>query len=326
MIDLGKLPKIELHLHLDGSVRIDTAAEILEQDIDIVKSNMIAPKKCTDLNEYLTKFDYPNIILQSRANLERVSYELALDLLDDGVIYAEVRFAPLKHIKEGLSIEEVINAVLLGFSKVDIKINLILCMMRDMSNSDNLKVIDIAKRYLNRGVCAIDLAGAESLFKTSSFQELFNYANSVEVPFTIHAGEADGISSIKSALDFGTLRIGHGIRLLEDTTLMNLVRDKKILLEICPTSNIQTNVVKSYENHPIKKYYDYGIRISINTDNRTVSNVNLTDEYKNLINNLGFTIQNIIDINKMAISTAFLSNDEKTQLLNEYNSIISCLF
>lgn len=326
MIDLKKLPKVELHLHLDGSVRIDTAAEILEQDIDIVKSNMIAPKKCTDLNEYLTKFDYPNIILQSRENLERVSYELALDLLDDGVIYAEVRFAPLKHIKEGLSIEEVINAVLLGFSKVDIKINLILCMMRDMSNSDNLKVIDIAKRYLNRGVCAIDLAGAESLFKTSSFQELFNYVNSVEVPFTIHAGEADGISSIKSALDFGTLRIGHGIRLLEDTTLMNLVRDKKILLEICPTSNIQTNVVKSYENHPIKKYYDYGIRISINTDNRTVSNVTLTDEYKNLINNLGFTIQNIIDINKMAISTAFLSNDEKTQLLNEYNSIISCLF
>ncbi len=326
MIDLKKLPKVELHLHLDGSVRIDTAAEILGQDIDIVKSNMIAPKKCTDLNEYLTKFDYPNIILQSRENLERVSYELALDLLDDGVIYAEVRFAPLKHIKEGLSIEEVINAVLLGFSKVDIKINLILCMMRDMSNSDNLKVIDIAKRYLNRGVCAIDLAGAESLFKTSSFQELFNYANSVEVPFTIHAGEADGISSIKSALDFGTLRIGHGIRLLEDTTLMNLIRDKKILLEICPTSNIQTNVVKSYENHPIKKYYDYGIRISINTDNRTVSNVTLTDEYKNLINNLGFTIQNIIDINKMAISTAFLSNDEKTQLLNEYNSIISCLF
>lgn len=325
MIDLKRLPKVELHLHLDGSIRIDTAVEILGKDIDTIEANMIAPKKCMDLNEYLTKFDYPSIILQSRENLERIAYELALDLLDDGVIYSEVRFAPLKHIKEGLSIDEVIESVLLGFSKVDIKINLILCMMRDMSNFDNLKVIDAAKRYLNRGVCAIDLAGAESLFKTSSFQELFDYANSIEVPFTIHAGEADGISSIKSAINFGTSRLGHGIRLLDDLSLMNLVKDKKILLEICPTSNIQTNVIKNYENHPIKEYYDYGIKISINTDNRTVSNITLTDEYSNLINNLGFSVQDIIHINKMAISATFLSNDEKKQLLAEYNSIINYL-
>ncbi len=325
MIDLKKLPKVELHLHLDGSVRIETAAEILEQDIDVVKSNMIAPKKCSDLNEYLTKFDYPSVILQSRENLERVAYELALDLVDDGVIYAEVRFAPLKHIKKGLSINEVVEAVLLGFSKVDIKINLILCMMRDMSSFDNLKVIDIAKKYLNKGVCAIDLAGAEALFETSSFQELFNYANSVEVPFTIHAGEADGILSIESAINFGALRIGHGVRLLEDSSLMEIVRDRKILLEICPTSNIQTNVVDSYGNHPIKNYYDYEINVSINTDNRTVSNTTLTEEYEHLINELEFSVEEIVDINKMAIKAAFLTDDEKMQLLNEYNNIIDCL-
>ena len=276
MIDLKKLPKIELHLHLDGSVRIETASEILKENPKKVREEMVAKEKCNDLNEYLTKFDYPNKILQTKENLERVSYELALDLVDDGIIYAEIRFAPLKHTNNSISLEEIIESVLKGLNKVDIKTNLILCMMRDMSIDDNLKVIDIAKKYLNHGVCAIDLAGAEALFKTENFKKLFDYAKNKNIPFTIHAGEADGKDSIKSAIDFETSRIGHGIRIYEDDLLMKKLIDKNILLEICPTSNIQTNVVDSYKNHPVKAYYNKGIKISINTDNRTVSNTTLT--------------------------------------------------
>lgn len=318
MINLEKFPKIELHLHLDGSVRVETVTDILGENISDVKEKMVAGIKCHNLNDYLNRFDYPNRILQTKNNLERVSYELGRDLEKDGVIYAEVRFAPLKHITEGLKIEEVIDAVLKGFCKVDIKINLILCMMRDMSIEDNMRVIDYALKYKDKRVCAVDLAGAEALFKTANFKELFERAKKEGISFTIHAGEADGASSISSAIDFGATRIGHGVRLLEDESLMKKVRDKKILLEVCPTSNIQTNVVKDYKNHPIKKYYDYGIKVSVNTDNRTVSSTTLTKEYKHLIDNLGFSIDNLIEINKMSIEASFLSDDEKKQLLLKY--------
>ena len=166
MEEIVNLPKVVLHLHLDGSVRVSTANELLNKDVE---RDMIVDSNCKDLNEYLKKFDIPISIMQSKSNLERISYELALDLKNDNVIYAEVRFAPIFHTKCGLSLEEVVESVLNGFKKVDIKINLILCMMRGMSYLDNEKIIYLAKKYLNNGVCVIDLAGADALYKTKDY-------------------------------------------------------------------------------------------------------------------------------------------------------------
>lgn len=318
-MNLKTLPKIELHLHLDGSVRIDTASKLLNKSYEEIKKEMVACNTCNDLNDYLTKFQIPSKIMQTKENLELIAKELAEDLKRENVIYAEIRFAPMKHIMNGLTKEEVIDSVLRGLRQVDIKTNLILCMMRGSSYNENMEVINLAHIYLNKGVCAIDLAGSESLYKTSMYEELFKKANLLNIPFTIHAGESDGIESIRSAINFGCKRIGHGIRILEDENLVEIVKEKNILLEICPTSNIQTRVVESYKKHPIKTLFNKGVPVSINTDNRTVSNTTLSLEYKYLTDYLSFTIDDIIKTNIMAINHAFITQDEKEELLKLIN-------
>lgn len=322
MIDYNRLPKIELHVHLDGSVRLDTAADLLNRNVNEVKYEMVAKEKCEDLNDYLTKFELPSMVMQTTKNLERIAYELAVDMKNDGVLYAEVRFAPNKHTLEGLSLYDVVESVIMGLRRIDLKTNVILCMMRGDSLEANMKVIDVARHYLNNGVCAVDLAGAEAIYKTEDFKELFEYAREKSVPITIHAGEADGRESIKSAIDFEASRIGHGVKIITEEDLIKEVIDKNILLEICPTSNIQTRVVDSYKNHPIRKLYDMNVPISISTDNRTVSNTTLKKEYQHLENSLGFTMNDFIKINKMAIEHAFISEIEKKDLLNKFNSLL----
>lgn len=319
-MEIEKLPKIELHLHLDGSVRLETASELLDKDINEIKEFMIAPNKCLDLNDYLTKFEMPIKIMQTKENLIRIAHELVLDLEKENVIYAEIRFAPIKHTLEGLSLDEVIESVLIGLKRGNIKTNLILCMMRDSSYDENLKIIELSKRYLNKGVVGLDLAGAEAIYKTEKFESLFSIINSYNIPFTIHAGEADGIDSVESAINFKTTRIGHGIRSIESIDTVKKIKDNNILLEVCPTSNVQTNVVKDYKSHPIKKLFDLGVKVCINTDNRTVSNTTLTNEYINIINSLNFSIDDIIKMNIDAINSSFLDNNQKDELLKKYIS------
>lgn len=317
---LNDLPKIELHVHLDGSVNLSLISNLSGNSLDTIKEKMVAPDKCIDLKDYLERFNYPCYFMQSKDNLELIARNLLDDLKKDNVIYAEVRFAPLKHMNSGLSINEVIESVISGFKDNDIKINLILCMMRNDSFEDNKKVIEVAKKYLNRGVCAVDLAGDEHGYPTSNFIDLFELAKSYGVPFTIHAGEADGPSSVESATYFGAKRIGHGIRCLEDYALVDEIIDKNIHLEVCPTSNVQTNVVDSISKHPIKKLFDLGVNLSINTDNRTVSNTSLTNEYNLLRDNLNFGINDFIKCNINAINSSFLSNEDKVKLKEKYMS------
>jgi len=178
--------------------------------------------------------------------------------------------------------------------------------------------VKLAKKYLNKGVCAIDLAGAEGLYETKNFEKLFEVAKDYNIPFTIHAGEADGIKSIESALSFGTKRIGHGIRIIEDESVLEILKEKHIPLEICPTSNVQTNVVSAYQEHPIKSLFDRGVIVTVNTDNRTVSNISLTDEYLKLINNFNFSLDDIKKMNIDAIKHSFLDNTQKEKLLEEF--------
>ena len=310
-MNLKNIPKVELHLHLDGSVRLDTASMLTGKNIEEVRSLMIAKEKCHDLNEYLTKFNLANEIMQSQENLTRIAKELVEDLKKDNVIYAEVRFAPLLHTKKGLTGEKVIEAVLLGLKDEDLKVNLILCMMRQFSFEDNLKTIELAIKYLDKGVVAIDLAGAEALYPTASFEKLFQIAKDKNIPFTIHAGEADGKDSILSAINFKTKRIGHGVRCIEDNETLNIIKKNNITLEVCPTSNIQTGIFENYYDHPIKKLYDMNVLVTINVDNMTVSNIDLTQEYEKLVKIFNLNIEDLKKINLNAIDAAFLTDKEK---------------
>lgn len=317
-MNLLNFPKVELHVHLDGSVRPNTVSDILNLDKKKIEKEMKVDNSCKDLNEYLTKFDLPLKILQTKENLIRVSEELAIDLKNDGVIYAEVRFAPILHTNDDLSCEEVIESVIEGISCVDIKINLIICLMRNVSDNDNYKVIEAGLKYINNRVVGFDLAGAEAIYKTSKFEELFKYINKYNIPYTIHAGEADGVSSIKSAIAFGTKRIGHGVRIMEDNSMIKYAKEYNITFEVCPTSNIDTKIFKEYKDHAIKKMYDNNLNITINTDNRTVSNITLTEEYEKLINTFNFNLEDLKIMNINAINASFINVIEKEKLKQEY--------
>lgn len=189
--------------------------------------------------------------------------------------------------------------------------------MRGDSFDNNLKVVTLALKYLGKGVCALDLAGAEGIYPTSDYKELFMIAKDNNIPFTIHAGEAAGSESIREALSFGAKRIGHGIRCIEDKALIEELKEKNILLEICPTSNVQTKVVNNYERHPIYELYKKGVLVSVNTDNRTVSNITLTDEYQKLLDCFSFTLEDLKMMNIYAINGAFISEKEKKELIQK---------
>lgn len=302
------MPKIELHVHLDGSIPYSyflNHGYSLEQ----VKSLVTVDKNVTSLNDYLEKFDVPISLMQERSSLIEISKLLGEELMSENVIYAEVRFAPLKHTLKGLSLEDVVEAVKMGLEFSKIKFNLILCMMRNDSISDNKKIVDLAYKYHY----PIDLAGAEALYKTESFKELFDYANSLNVLFTIHAGEADRYESVDSAILFGAKRIGHGVNAIHNKNTLSKIKSKDILLEVCLTSNIQTGIC-SYEDHPIKKLYNDGILISVNTDNRTVSGISLTSEYEKLVKYFKFSMDDFKKMNLDAIDKSFLSLSEKDEL------------
>ena len=275
------------------------------------------------LSDYLSKFEIPLIVMQSKENLERISYELAVDLKKDNVIYAEIRFCPILHTKSGLSLEEVIDSVLKGLKKAEIKTNLILCMMRNFEEDENKKIIYLAKKYLNKGVVGIDLAGDESKYKTQNYERLFDLVKQNNIPFTIHAGEADDYNSVLSAIKFGTKRIGHGVKSVDSIETIQKIINENITLEVCPTSNVDTCIVNVYKNHPIKKLYDLGVKITVNTDNNTVSNIDLTGEYEKLLLTFNFTEKDFLNFNMNAIDSAFLTNEEKEELkkivINSYN-------
>ena len=315
---IKKMPKVELHLHLDGSLNVDYIKNKYNLSDEEIKNKMVADEKCHNLNDYLTKFDFPISIMQTKQELESAVYNLLEQLKKQNVIYVEIRFAPQFHTKGGLTQDEVVQTVIEAKNKVDIKSNVILCIMRGKDNENaNMETIKLAKKYLNKGVCALDLAGAEAVFKTCTYEKMFKYIKDNDIPFTIHAGEADGIESIKSAIDFGAKRLGHGVRAIEDENVIENIKDNEITLEVCPTSNIQTCICNSYESHPISRLYFNGVKTTINTDNMTVSNTTLENEYNKLIQNTKLTIKDIIKMNINSINAAFISESEKKELIKK---------
>ena len=314
---LKELPKIELHLHIDGSLRPSTVAELSGISLEEVEKRMICDKKIHSLTNYLEKFDLPIQVMQKKENLKRVTRELLEDLKEDYVIYAELRFAPQFHTKEGLNQEEVVEYVLSAMKEVTgIKSNLILCCMRhdiETGNKNNLETIEVARKYQKEGVC-LDLAGDEAKYPTILFEDLFLKMQEYGIPYTIHAGEAADYHSVEAAICFGTKRIGHGVQAIASESLLKKIREEEITLEVCPDSNVDTEVVSDKKFHPIKELFSK-VSVTLNTDNRTVSKITLTEEYEDLMKLFHFTIEDFKKMNENAIKAAFLNEKEKKELL-----------
>ena len=288
---------------------------------------MTAPEDCGSLNEYLEKFDLPLMVLQTKEAIRKGMYTLLCSLREQGMLYAEVRFAPQSHLRKGLTQEEVVKAAVLGMQEAAagsfFKAKLILCCMRGTDNLEaNKKTIETAAAYLGRGVAAVDLAGAEALYPTADFEELFVYAKSLGVPYTIHAGEADGPESIEAALRLGAARIGHGVRAQEDEGLLALLKERQIPLEMCPTSNVQTKAVGSFREHPILKYLRSGLKVTLNTDNMTVSDTTIEREFSRLSGELGMTAEEHRQLLYHAADAAFLTEEERGRMKDVIGRIV----
>jgi len=316
---------IDLHCHLDGSITVDIAKKLAKlQDIELpAKSDegllekLSIPESCESLNDFLTCFALPLQLLQTKEGISQAFYLVQEMFRQQGLIYLELRFAPQLHCERGLSQEEVIQAALEGLKKSALHTNLILCLMRsDHNQRENLETVELAKKYLreDEGVVAIDLAGAEGLFKTQAFEEAFKLARKYNIPFTIHAGEADGPQSVKKALDFGAVRIGHGVRIDQDDELMEYIAAKHIPLEMCPNSNRQTKAVADMTNYPLRIFLERGIKVTINTDDPAICRTNLKSEFDYIKKMYGITKQEEKALLLNAAEAAFCSDQYKAEM------------
>ncbi|MGB5847437.1 MAG: adenosine deaminase [Ignavibacteriaceae bacterium] len=321
LTSLEKLPKVELHLHLDCSLSFDVVSKI-RPDISAsdYKSEFIGPQKCNSLNEILKYVTNQVNLMQTEKNLRLVVKDLFEQLGGENVIYAEIRFAPLIHLAEGLRPEEVVDIVADQttdcINDTGIKAGIILCTLRHFSEKESLQTVKLVKRFIdNSPVAGFDIAADEGGYTIDANKEAFLYAIKNDLPRTAHAGEAKGPESIWETINiFKPSRIGHGVRSIEDQNLVDYLIKNDIHLEICPTCNIQTNIFNQYKNHPINFLYNSGVSLGVNTDGRTLANVSLSEEYKNLINTFNWGAEHLMKCNLNAISKAFIPEQEKKHL------------
>ena len=326
MSELLELPKLDLHCHLDGSMRPQTVRTLLaEQGIfmpeEALQKELQVSIDCTSLTEYLQRFDIPIQCLQTGRGLKLAVFDLLGNAARENVRYLEVRFAPMFCLEKGLTCGQVIESVLAGIAQAQEKWNIhasvIVCAMRHHSVETNLQMIHCAREYLGQGVCALDLAGDESSFPTREQRELFRAAKQLDMPFTIHSGECGSVENVREAIELGAKRLGHGIALQQDTGLMELCRKSRIGIEMCPTSNFQTKAISSWEEYPLERFLDEGLLATINTDNRTVSDTTVTKELFKVSERLGFERERIVQLQRNAIEISFAEDGLKHRLLTE---------
>ncbi len=326
---IHKLPKTDLHVHLDGSMRIETIFDLAkQQNIELpaetpeeLEKLICCDQECDSLVEYLRGFDVTLSVLQTEEALFRAAYELAEDAAEENIRYMEVRYSPILHVKEGLKLTQISDAVICGLREAEKKYNIrtgvIICGIRNMDPTTSLELAKLAVAYKNRGVIGFDLAGAEYDHPAKHHKEAFYLALNNNINITIHAGEAYGPESIHQALHYcGTHRIGHGTRLVEDGDLLNYVNDHRIPLEVCVKSNLQTKSVENIRAHPLTFYVDYGLRVTLNTDNRLISKTNLTDEYMLVIKEFKLKYTELKNIIINGFKSSFLPYRQKVVLLN----------
>jgi adenosine deaminase len=331
------LPKAELHVHLDGSVRPETMLELAEErgaplpawDPEALAHAMRASHSA-NLAEYLEKFAVTLSLLQTPQALERAAYELAEDSARENIRYLEVRYSPVLHTTEGMTLEEAVEAPLRGLARAeaefDILTGVIVCGIRSLPPRVSLELAELAVAFKDRGVVAFDLAGREDGHPAREHVDAFRLAARHHLPVTVHAGEGDGAASIAQALhECHARRIGHGTRLLEDPGLEAFVNDFRIPLEVCITSNVQTRVTPTFHDHPLRRYFDAGLVVTLNTDNRLISGTTLTDEYWLAHQHLGLTWEELTEVALLGFQSAFLPYQAKLGLLERVEGEVGAL-
>lgn len=319
-MDFQKLPKAELHLHLDCCLSYEVVQQI-DPSITYTayRESFIAPPKCTDLADYITRAVKGFELMQTEEQLRLVTLDLFRQLKADNVIYAELRFAPLQHIQKGLSPSQVVaavnNAVTEGIDETGIEAVIILCTLRHYSEQQSLQTALLTAQFRGTHVAGFDIAADEAGFPIDNHIKAFHFAGANHIKCTAHAGEAKGAESIWETLQhFHPSRIGHGVRCTEDAGLMAFLKKKNIHLEVCPTSNIQTNVYNTIQDHAINKIYNQGLSMSISTDARTISDVTLTSEYKLLGQIFQWDKMHFLKCNMEAINHGFITENKKALL------------
>jgi adenosine deaminase len=342
---IKRAPKVLLHDHLDGGLRPATIIELAEAigydrlpatEPDALGGWFREAADSGSLERYLETFDHTVAVMQTREGLFRVAAECAEDLAADGVVYAEIRYAPEQHLEAGLTLDQVVEAVEEGFREGErraaaagnrIKVGALLTAMRHAARS--LEIAELTNRHRDLGVVGFDIAGAEAGFPPTRHLDAFEYLKRENNHFTIHAGEAFGLPSIWQALQWcGADRLGHGVRIIDDITvkgdgsvelgrLAAYVRDKRIPLEMCPTSNLQTGAAASYAEHPIGLLRRLYFRVTVNTDNRLMSGTSMTREFEHLVEAFGYGLDDLQWFTVNAMKSAFVPFDERLAMINE---------
>ena len=327
--EIRSWPKAELHCHLDGSLRLSTLLELAREQgktsllpstsIEELETILRAIDDSDTLEAYLTWFQYTIPLMQTHEALARIAYELAEDCARENVRYVEVRYGPILHTEEGLTLEQVNDAVLEGLKRAEhdfgIRTAVIVCGLRDRYESASLRQAELAVAYRDKGVVGFDLAGGEAGNPPKHHLHAFYYARNQLMNLTIHAGESWGPDSIRQALFFcGAHRIGHGTTLYQDVDLLQYFVDHQVPLEVCPTSNVQTHVVDGFEAHPVRTYIEAGVPVTINTDNRLFSRTTSSDELYRISRALGLDRSTLRQIVLNGFEHAFISWDERQDL------------
>jgi adenosine deaminase len=324
------IPKAELHLHLDGALRPKTVLELAKaggvplptSDLEQLKDFLEATDQTASLVEYIEYFQLPIAVLQSVPALERATYELCEDLSKDNVRYAEIRYGPWLHTQQGLSLTDVIRAALSGWAAgrkaFGVEGGIIVTALRDMPPAQNLSLAQVAGRFVGEGVVGFDLAGDEAGHPPILHEDAFRMARSLGLNLTIHAGEAAGPESVRQAIAMGARRLGHGVRAQEDAEVMATIREEGIQLDMAPTSNAQTKAVSRLEDHPLRRFYESGIKVTISTDSPTVSNVTMSHEFEIAARVLGCSREQIWAMNLQALEGGFADQLTRARLRREF--------
>jgi adenosine deaminase len=331
-----KLPKTDLHVHLDGSLRASTVLELAKaQRIDLgvrtveeLRELINAGRPCGTLVEYLRGFDITLQVMQTEEALERVAFELAEDAHRENVNYMELRYSPMLHTRHGLKLTKVVEAVLDGLRQAretyGIKATIIICGIRNISPDASYSMAELAVAYKGRGVVGFDLAGAEAEFPAKHHRRAFQLVRDNNINCTIHAGEAYGPESVHQAIHVcGAHRLGHACRLRENGDLLHYVNDHRIPLECCPSSNVQTGAVRDLKSHPLKLYFDLGLRVTVNTDNRLITDTSVSKELWLAHTELGIPFEDMKSIITAGFKSSFRPFHEKQAALRRVTAELS---
>lgn len=325
-MDIRKLPKVELHLHLDCSLSYSVVQKIDPRITrEEYKRDFIAPPKCNDLVDFLTRAVKGFSLMQTSEQLQWVVEDLFEQLVADNVLYAEIRFAPHLHLQEELTPFEVVDtiekAVRERVEVTGIEARLLLCTLRHFNEVQSMETVKLVEQFADTYVAGFDIAGDEAGFPIDAHKKAFAYAKGKGIHCTAHAGEASGAGSVWETLKhFGPSRIGHGVRCIEDKKLVDHIIERGIHLEVCPTSNIQTNIYPEFKDHPIDRLYRRGVSLSVNTDTRTIADSSLTSEYEQVQRIFGWSIKDFYQCNKHALEAAFIPDELKKTLLKKLTS------